>query len=48
MDNTLAVVTRQVVHGEPGDPWLSGEGGVRLVHVAEVQPAGQHRGPFLG
>ena len=43
----LGVITKQVVHGEPADRGLSGEGGVRAVHVVEVQPAGQRGGPLL-
>ena len=45
--DALAVVTKQVVHGEPAERWLSGEGGMRPVHVVDVQPAGQRGGPFL-
>ena len=37
----LAVVTKQVVHGEPGDWRLTGEGGMRAVDVVDVQPARQ-------
>jgi hypothetical protein len=36
----LAVVTKQVVHGEAADRWLSGEGSMGAVHVVDVQPAG--------
>ena len=42
----LGVVTKQVVHGEPGDWGLAGEGGMRPVHVVDVQPARQGGGPL--
>jgi hypothetical protein len=32
----LAVVTKQVVHGEAADRRLSGEGGMGTVHVVDV------------
>jgi hypothetical protein len=31
----LAVITEQVVHGEPADGWLSSEGGMRSVNVVQ-------------
>jgi hypothetical protein len=38
----LAVVAKHVVHDEPADRRLSGEGGVWAVHIA----AGQRGGPL--
>ena len=43
----LAVVTKQVVHGKPGDGWSAGEGGMRPMDIVKVEPAGQCRGAVL-